>query len=147
MAPKPTAQEAITAYGLEAVCEAITEGESLTGLAKIIGVSVGSLLTWIEADPERSARVRDTRAAMARVWDERAEEGLRTAEDDLGLRRAKELAHHYRWRAAKVAPRDYGDAVTLRGDKDNPVEVRRSERDLTDAELAALARAGLPDAE
>ena len=112
MAPPAVAREAIDAFGLDAVCEAISDRKSLTAIAVEIGVSIGSLLTWVEADAERSARIKDVRAAMARVWDEQAESELRSATDDLGLRKAREIAHHYRWRASKVAPRDYGDRLS-----------------------------------
>jgi hypothetical protein len=77
-------------------------------------VSVGSLLTWIDADPERSARVREARAAMAKVWDEKAEDFILQAGDEFALKRARELAHHYRWRATKIAPREYGDKVDVK---------------------------------
>lgn len=113
--------EAISAYGLDAVCEGILSGKGLREIAAEAGASAGSLLTWIEADAERSARVRETRASMARVWDEMAEEGIRQASDDLGLRKAKELAHHFRWRASKVAPREYGDRIQHANDPTDPM--------------------------
>ena len=31
----------------------------------------------------------------------------------MDLAKARELAHHYRWRAAKIAPREYGDRVQV----------------------------------
>lgn len=117
---KPVAQEAITAYGLEAICADVTNRESLTGIAGKIDVSIGSLLTWIEADPERSARVREARVATARLWDEQAEFEIRAAEDDLALRKAKELAHHYRWRASKIGAREYGEKITHANDPEAP---------------------------
>lgn len=52
-----------------------------------------------------------------------------------------------KWQAGKENARRYGEAVTLRGDKDNPVEVNRQARDLTDAELMAIARGGIRAAE
>lgn len=107
------AQAKLDAYGIDAVCADIAEPKSLTAIAESQGVSVGSLLNWLEADPERSARAREARAATAKLWDERAEAEIRGAGDDLGLRKAKELAHHYRWRAAKIAPKDYGDRTQV----------------------------------
>jgi hypothetical protein len=101
--------------GIDEVVEMLcSEGMSLTGIAHEVGVSVGSLLTWIDADPERSARVREARAAMAKVWDEKAEDFILQAGDEFALKRARELAHHYRWRATKIAPREYGDKVDVK---------------------------------
>lgn len=106
-----SAQEAIDTYGLDAVCEAIMTGGTLTFVAADAGVSLTSLLTWIEAVPERSARVREARAATGRLWDEKAETEIREASDEFGLKKAKELAHHYRWRASKISCREYGDKI------------------------------------
>ncbi len=120
MAPPAVARQAIDAFGLDALCEAITDRKTMTAISEEIGVSIGSLLTWIEANPERSARVKDVRRATARIWDEQAETEIRAAEDDLGLRKAKELAHHYRWRASKISP-EYGDRQVLAGDPEAPL--------------------------
>lgn len=48
-----------------------------------------------------------------------------------------------KWQTAKEAPKKYGEAVTLKGDKENPLELRRTPRDLSDEELAILAQGGL----
>lgn len=126
MAPKPTAREALDAFGIEAVCEAIGNGDSLTAIAEQVGVSIGSLSGWLDADVERSARAREVRRAMGRVWDERAESEIRQASDPFELSKAKELAQHFRWRAKAVAPKEYGDRTTLAGDPEAPVGVNHS---------------------
>lgn len=114
LAEKPlTAIERIDAVGLDAVCAAIGDGKTLTGIAGEIGVSIGTLSTWIDADNERSARTREARVRTARLWDEKAEKGIDDAKDPFELSKAKELAHHYRWRAAKIAPKDYGDRQAI----------------------------------
>lgn len=105
------AQGKLDAYGVDAVCNDIADRKSLTAIAEAVGVSIGTLLTWLDKDPERSARVREARRVVARLWDEQAETEIRAAGDDFELRRAKELAHHYRWRAAKVAPAEFGDKL------------------------------------
>lgn len=111
MTGKGEASARLDAYGVDAVCEDIGNELSLRGIAAKLGVSPGSLLTWIEADAERSARVREVRQAMGRHWDEKSESVIRDAEDEFALKKAKELAHHYRWRAKAVAPKEYGDKV------------------------------------
>lgn len=127
----------LDAFGIDAVCEALFDRESLTAIAHKADVSIGSLLTWLEADPERSARAKEARVAMARYWDEKAEAGISGAADAFDLSKAKELAHHYRWRASKVAPRDYGDKVQqeISGPDGGPIEHKYSA--LTDEQLAA----------
>ena len=106
---KPVAQEALDAYGLDAVCEAIAGGGTLTAVAKDAGVSLTRLLAWIDADSERSVRVREARASSAKLWDESAEREIRGATDEFELRKARELAQHFRWRATKIAPKEYGE--------------------------------------
>lgn len=104
-------QALVSAAGIDAICETIIDGVSMTEVAERIGVSYGTLHTWIAADPERSARVRDARAATAKLWDERATQEIRAAGDPFELAKARELAFHYRWRSSKITPKEYGDKV------------------------------------
>jgi hypothetical protein len=107
--PKGYAKSGLDAIGTDAVCAEVQSGTSLTAIARKNGVSVGALLTWIESDPDRSARVRESRSLMARHWDEKAESAISEAADEFELKKARELASHYRWRASKIRPGEYGD--------------------------------------
>ncbi len=109
---QPTISERIEAFGIEAVCERLSNGMTMTALAEEIGVTVGKLSQWIASDEEHSARAREARIHAARIWDEKALSVVEQARDLFELQRAKELAHHYRWRASKTAPKEYGDKVT-----------------------------------
>ena len=113
MAPKKlsVAERIEATGGMDEVARLIADGVPLTEIAKRAGVTDGGLLTWLEADAERSARARAVRQATARMWDERAGDVIQQAADPFELAKAKELAHHYRWRASKIAPRDYGDRI------------------------------------
>ena len=124
-AKKLTAAEKIDAFGLAALCEAILQPKPQRAIAEDLGVSPGSLVAWIAADPERSARVREARAQTALMWDDKATHVIEEAKDQFELAKAKELAHHYRWRAAKIAPKEYGDKVDLNhgGQDGNPVNM------------------------
>jgi hypothetical protein len=125
MPQPPIATEKLDAIGLDAICGSIAQGNSMTAIAFEAGVSIGSFLNWISADGERSARVREIRIKMALHWDERAEAAIAHAGDEFELKKAREIAHHYRWRAAKIAPRDYGDKVEVQGSgKDGAVLVQ-----------------------
>lgn len=116
----PQSRDKIDAVGIDQVCEWIVEGESLTAIAKKIGVAVSTLLTWAELDTDRSARVREARTLAARIEDAKALQVIEEASDPFSLSKAKEIAHHRRWRAAKFAPKDYGEKVALGGADDLP---------------------------
>lgn len=71
-----------------------------------------------------------------------AEEIVDIADSDPDPQRARVRIDARKWVAAKLLPKKYGEAVTLKGDKDNPLQVRKAP-DFTDEELAALAAGGL----
>lgn len=124
--PPPVAQNRIEAKGgIDWVCERIVARDTMTGIAEQAEVSVPTLITWIEADPSRSARAREARLKTARLWDEQATREIEMATDAFSLSRAKELAHHYRWRASKIAPREYGDKLAVEGG-DQPIQHNHS---------------------
>ena len=123
---QPTIAERIEAFGIEAVCERLANGVTMTAIAEEIGVTVGKLSQWIASDEEYSARAREARIHAARIWDEKALSVIEQALDPFELQRAKELAHHYRWRASKTAPKEYGDKVTQEhtGADGGPIQAR-----------------------
>lgn len=127
--------------GIEAICDEIAEGKSITQLAQDLDVSQGSLITWLNSDAERSARVKYARSVTAHLWDEKAEMGLERAQDGFELARAKELAHHYRWRSAKIAPKEYGEKITteLTGADGGAIATKLDTSGLSIEQLRALA--------
>lgn len=112
MKPSP-ARDAIEEFGLDEICESLASCTTMTALAEQIGVSKGSLIAWIAEDADRSARTKDARNLAAIFWEERAEVVVLDAADEFDLKKARELAQHYRWRASKIAPRDYGDRLEV----------------------------------
>lgn len=111
-AKKPSIAERIEALGVDDICSMLADGMTHTAIAAKAGVSHGNLSEWLAADSDRSARAREARTHAARVWDEKALEAIEQAEDPFQLQRARELAQHYRWRASKTAPKEYGDKIT-----------------------------------
>lgn len=111
--PKPLAMQKLDAFGIDKLCAAITDGRTLTETAKAIGVSIGSLITWMDGDAERSVRAREARIQAAKGWDEKALSGILEAKNGFTLAKAKEAAHHLRWRASKIAPKEYGDKLAV----------------------------------
>ena len=120
-------------YGLaeDEVIERIENGQTLTYIATECGKNRSILSRWLNADEQRSARAQLAREAAAGAWDDKAEYVLEEASDAFGLSKAKELCHHYRWRASKIAPKAYGDKLetTVKG---GPANVMLS---ATDARL------------
>lgn len=108
-------------YGIDAVCDDIIAQKTMTAIAEEQGLSIGTFLNWVNGDAERSARVREARSYTARIWDEKAEEVIRDSGEEFDLKKAKELAHHYRWRASKIAPKEYGDRIQHANDPDSPL--------------------------
>lgn len=134
----PVARDKCTAFGLDRICEMIIAGESLTSIAARIDVHVSTLIEWSEEDPQRSARMREARHHSGRIWDERAESVIIQAGDKFELDKAKELAHHYRWRAKAISPREYGDKVTQEhtGANGGPITLAALDlKNLSDEEL------------
>lgn len=103
---------------LDRLCDAIIDGRMLTEIALEWGVTRFRLMRWIAAEPTRGARVKEARRLSAQTYDEKAEQAIKDATDDLGLKKAKELAHHYRWKASKINPGDYGDKIEVGGPGD-----------------------------
>ena len=125
--PKRTdRRKQLDAVGAEAVCDRIEAGESLRAIAQTLGMDMAPLWRWLHADKQRSARAREAMQRSALAFDEMAEEGIKGARNILALSRARELAQHYRWRAAKRNPAEFSDRVKqiVSGPDDKPLEIR-----------------------
>ena len=109
-------RSAMEIMGIEELCDRLRSGETLTSIANSLRLkSISTLLKWIAADEERSARAREARIAGSAMYDEMAQAAIENAADPLALAKARELAQHFRWRASKLDPWNYGDKVQLGG--------------------------------
>lgn len=104
--------QVLDAIGIDAICERIQSLETLTGIAQALGIRLSRLQDWLAADAGRSARAREARATTAAQYDDDALRRIDAAMDPFELAKAREAAQHLRWRASKIAPREYGDKVT-----------------------------------
>jgi len=111
--PPGAAEARIDKLGVTELCDRILGGETMTSICKSIGVTKGSMIRWIALDAHRMAQVREARVGAAQAFDELAEDAIKTARGKEGIARARELAHHYRWRAAKINPREYGEKLEI----------------------------------
>jgi len=134
--PKGEAANRLEALGIAAICERIIAGVTERSIAADAGVSVATFSEWIAKDNERSARAREARKQSAHQFAEKAEEEIRNAADPFELSKAKELAHHWRWRASKANPKEFGDKLAIGGADDLPPI-----KTLTDDQLEARIKA------
>jgi hypothetical protein len=131
-----TPQQKLEALGVDALCQRLRGGQTLTAIAVDMDIGKTTLLDWLAADPDRSARAREARSAAAVMFDEQADQLLEGARDYFELAKAKERAQHLRWRASKVNPTAYGDKVQ--------VDANLNSRGMTDEQLQAeLAKLGI----
>lgn len=98
---------------IDKIVEMITAGMTLTAIAKSFGVHVSTLLDYIDKDSQRSARVDDARKKSAKIVVDNAEDLLSNSTDKFSLYKANLLAHHMRWKASKIAPREFGEKVEV----------------------------------
>lgn len=98
---------------IDKVCELILEGYTWQQIANTLGnIKEASLRYNINKDATYSARAREARTLAAAKYADMAEHVLLNApKDPIEMQRARELAQHYRWKAGKCDPKDYGDRV------------------------------------
>lgn len=98
---------------IEEVIEMIVVGNTFAEIADKFNVSVGAVHNYVSKD-EFSARVRVALDVSASTYADKAEQVLIQAEGTpVEMQRARELAQHYRWKAAKRSPKKYGDKTDV----------------------------------
>lgn len=135
--PHGGAEAVLDAFGIDALCDRLVAGETQTKICKQLKIAMGSLGRWIALDDQRAMRVREARIEAARAYEEKATEAILGARNPFGLAKAKELAHHYRWKAAKADPRGYGEKLEI----DQRTRITDLTDEQLDAKLAQLAAA------
>ena len=148
MAPRPVARMVLETIGIDAICSRIVDGEMMSDICRDIGVSRPTLTEWINSDPDRQARSDRARIEAAAAYVEAAERAILDApSDSTELTRARELAHHFRWKAARSNPRRYGDRVTqeITGADGGPIQTASITIDASalDPDQRAALRAAL----
>lgn len=111
--PKGCALDALNDAGEEEILALFADGNSVGQIARRYGVSRRSVFNWLDAGgEERKQRWEAAKKDAAEAYVEKAEEVLEdmgSTETPQHMARAKELANHYRWKAAKLDRSTYGD--------------------------------------
>jgi hypothetical protein len=94
----------------ESVLEGLAEGKSLVDVCKAAAMpSARTVLQWAADNTEFSQRYMRAREVQAEHMDNLIVETAKKAQDDPQAARVQIDA--YKWRAAKLAPKKYGDAM------------------------------------
>ena len=137
--PKPSRE--LTQEDEQDILDRIESGELLLAIAEDMGVSQSTFGRWCEK-PERFARVELARRKSAQANIEMAEREIRSAGDPFELAKARELAHHWRWKASKSDSQRFGDRIEHAG----TLTIKKDASEYTDAELAIVAMGQKPAA-
>ena len=105
----------------DAICQRVAAGESMRTICADDGMpSRQTVLNWLEAHPAFLAKHARAREAQADVMDERIMDAAEACTPETApADRVKIDA--FKWRAARLNPKRYGDRTTLAGDPENPV--------------------------
>lgn len=132
----------------ERICVRIAEGRSVRSACSGDGFPAWrTFMRWLASEGEQFDALRQqyTRARECRA-DARFESLDRVIYElklgKIDAQAARVMMDAIKWQTGKENAKRYGESVTVKGDKDAPLEVR-SQRDLTDEELAAIAAGGL----
>lgn len=107
---------------IDQICGWLIEGKTYRDISTTLNVPLSTLHGFLSKD-EHSARTREALRISADEYAEKAERVLIEAnwDEDMGdfdLKKARELAQHYRWKAAKRDPKRYSDKVDVTSDGD-----------------------------
>lgn len=120
----------------ERICELIAQGNSKRHIETLEGMPTRETIdNWLlrhEGFFSQYARACEIRTEGY------AEEVVDIADTEKDPAIARNRMDARKWVACKLLPRKYGDAMTLRGDKDNPLRVAKPQ-DMSEADLLAVA--------
>ncbi len=108
---------------IDEIIDLILDGHTYRTIADHLRVPLTVLHRYISRE-EHSARAREAIEFSASTFADKAEQVIMDVPDSgetaqMAFQKARELAHHYRWKAAKRSPGGYGDKVdvTSKGEK------------------------------
>jgi hypothetical protein len=104
----------------EDICERLANGESMVQICQSEGMpGLRTVMRWAADNPDFGTEYAWAREAQAEVMDHYIYTAALAAGEDPAAARVKIDA--YKWRAAKLAPKRYGDKTLVGSDPDNPL--------------------------
>ena len=113
-------QSIMTPEIVETICERLADGESLVMICKDDAMpGLRTVMRWAAEDAAFGAEYVRAREAQAEVMDDK----IMTAAQDAGTdpQAARVRIEAYKWSAAKLAPKRYGDKQLVGSDPENPL--------------------------
>jgi hypothetical protein len=115
---KKKTQKEILLENADAVIDMLENALSYDDICKKFCVRRENL-AWFIAESDYSARAREAQKESAETISRKAELSLLQIQADdtqASVTRQKELAHHYRWLAAKKNPHKFGDSTKVQAE-------------------------------
>lgn len=105
------------------ICTRIANGESMRKICDLAHMpNRETVIRWMVANEEFAAKCARARTEQADFMDDKILDVAEKCENGLiDPQAAKVAISAYQWRASKLKPKVYGDNITLKGDKENPL--------------------------
>jgi hypothetical protein len=117
-------KEKLNKIGIDAVCEYVSNGDSLMSWCKKNGFAYNTVLNWIDTDEERIAHYAHAREAREvatfESLDDIGDQAV-AAESAVTIQGLRLKADNIKWKLARMNAKKYGDKLALGGDSDNPL--------------------------
>jgi hypothetical protein len=117
------------------ICEGLMDGKSMRQICDEPGMpNRSTVLRWMEERPDFASKCARARELQADLMDDLVLEEAKTCTND-NAQAARVRIAAYQWRAAKLAPKRYGDKIAVGGADDLPAV-----QQVTQIQLVALSR-------
>jgi hypothetical protein len=131
-------KDKLDSIGIEAICERVSDCETLQSIADNAEVSKGTLIAWLAGYADQYARAREAQADklaedILAIADDGSNDTYKTDDGEVVnhdvIARSRLRVDARKWLAGKMAPKKYGEKLAVGGADDlPPVQVTRIER-------------------
>ena len=104
------------------ICEGLMEGKSMVKICKSPDMpSRSTILRWMNDLPEFEAKCARARLMQADLMDDLILDIAENCDED-NYQSSKVKLSAYQWRAAKLAPKKYGEKLQHTGENEGPIQ-------------------------